>query len=174
MTLPFQWTFPNFSFSDARHVSKEQNFVLKGDIRILVFFVSLFEVFRWDKWYTLKGVCYFYGRCSVAHRECSGWFSMAHETSYRKISQGLNTLRPRQNGRYFPDDIFECIFLKENVWIPIKISLKSVPKSPINNIPAFGSENGLATSHYLKQWWLDYRRIYTSPGPYELSCEIDV
>ena len=48
----------------------------------------------------------------------------------------FNTLRPRQNGRYLPDDIFECIFLKENVWIPIKISLKFVPKSPINNIPA--------------------------------------
>ena len=48
----------------------------------------------------------------------------------------INTLMPRQNGRYFPDDIFECIFLKENVWIPIKISLKFVPKSPINNIPA--------------------------------------
>ena len=27
-------------------------------------------------------------------------------------------------------------FLKENVWILIKISLKCVPKGPINNIPA--------------------------------------
>ena len=50
--------------------------------------------------------------------------------------KAINTLRPRQNGRYLPDDIFECIFLKENAWIPIKISLKFVPKSPINNIPA--------------------------------------
>ena len=33
----------------------------------------------------------------------------------------LNTLRPRQNGRHFPDDIFKCIFLNENVWISIKI-----------------------------------------------------
>ena len=48
----------------------------------------------------------------------------------------INTLRPRQNGCYFPDNISEGIFLKENVWIPIKISLKFVPKSPINNIPA--------------------------------------
>ena len=31
---------------------------------------------------------------------------------------------------------FRMHFLKENVWIPIKISLKFVPKSPINNIPA--------------------------------------
>ena len=26
-----------------------------------------------------------------------------------------NTLRPRHNGRHFPDDIFKCIFLNENV-----------------------------------------------------------
>ena len=36
----------------------------------------------------------------------------------------------------FPDDIFKWIFLNENVWILIKISLKFVPKDPINNIPA--------------------------------------
>ena len=48
----------------------------------------------------------------------------------------FNTLRPRQNGRHFADDIFKCIFLHENVWIPIKISLKFVPKGPVNNIPA--------------------------------------
>ena len=48
----------------------------------------------------------------------------------------LNTLRPRQNGRYFADDIFKCIFLNENFWISLKISLKSVPKGSINNIPA--------------------------------------
>ena len=46
------------------------------------------------------------------------------------------TLRPRQNGRHFAEDIFKCIFLNENVWIPIKISLKFVPQGPINNIPA--------------------------------------
>ena len=47
----------------------------------------------------------------------------------------LNTLRPRQNGRHFPDDIFKWIFLNENVWISINISLKFVPGGPINNIP---------------------------------------
>ena len=50
--------------------------------------------------------------------------------------QWVNTLRPRQNGRHFPDDIFNCIFLNENVCILIKISLKFVPKGPIINIPA--------------------------------------
>ena len=52
-------------------------------------------------------------------------------------SQGpINKLRPRQNGRHFADDILKCIFLNENIWIPIKISLKFVPKGTINNIPA--------------------------------------
>ena len=45
-------------------------------------------------------------------------------------------LRPRQDGCHFPDDIFKCIFLNENVKILIKITLKFVPKGPINNIPA--------------------------------------
>ena len=46
----------------------------------------------------------------------------------------VNTLRPRQNGRHFADDIFKCIFLNENVWIPIKISLKFVPISTIPSL----------------------------------------
>ena len=50
--------------------------------------------------------------------------------------QWVNTLRPRQNGRHFADDIFKCIFLNENVSIAIEISLKFVPKAQINNIPA--------------------------------------
>ena len=34
----------------------------------------------------------------------------------------LNTLRPKQNGRRFPDDmILKIIFLNENMWISIKI-----------------------------------------------------
>ena len=49
---------------------------------------------------------------------------------------GINTLRPRQNGHHFADDTFKRIFLNGNVWISIKISLKFVPKAPINKIPA--------------------------------------
>ena len=33
-------------------------------------------------------------------------------------------------------DIFQCIFLKENVWLSIRISLKFVPKGSTNNITA--------------------------------------
>ena len=48
----------------------------------------------------------------------------------------FNTLWPRQHGRHFPDDISRCIFLTENIWIAINISLSFVPKGPIDNIPA--------------------------------------
>ena len=47
----------------------------------------------------------------------------------------FKTLRPRQNGRHFPDDIFKWIFLNENVGILTNISLKCVPRGLINNIP---------------------------------------
>ena len=50
----------------------------------------------------------------------------------------VNTPRPR-NDRHFQNDIFQCIFLKENVWISIKISLKSAAANR-----QFNSENGLA------------------------------
>ena len=46
----------------------------------------------------------------------------------------VHTLRRRQHGRHFADDTFKHIFLNENVRILIRISLKFVPKGPINNI----------------------------------------
>ena len=42
------------------------------------------------------------------------------------VSEIISTLRPRQNGRHFADDVFKFIFLNENVWILIKISLRFV------------------------------------------------
>ena len=66
-------------------------------------------------------------------RRLCNWIESVHTA---KILQIFNTLRPRQNGWHFPYDIFKCIFLFENVWIWIKISLKFVPKVRINNIPA--------------------------------------
>ena len=52
------------------------------------------------------------------------------------LTAHVNSLRPRQNGRHFADDMFNCISLNENLWIPIEISLKFVPKGSINNKPA--------------------------------------
>ena len=53
-----------------------------------------------------------------------------------KLSFLINILRPRKNGSHFPDGSFKCIYLNENVWISITISLKFVPNGPIDNIEA--------------------------------------
>ena len=40
---------------------------------------------------------------------------------------------PGQNDRHFADDIYQRIFLNENVRLSIQLSLKFLPKGPINN-----------------------------------------
>ena len=42
-------------------------------------------------------------------------------------------MRLKQDSRRFADGIFNCIFLTENICILIKISLKYIHKSLINN-----------------------------------------
>ena len=70
----------------------------------------------------------FPGTCTIVYM--FGVFCLNH------AGPGVNTLRPRQNGRHFADDTFKRIFMNENVRISINISLKFVPKGLINNIPA--------------------------------------
>ena len=65
-----------------------------------------------------------------------------------------NILKAIQYGRHFSDDIFKCISLNENIWISLKLSLKCVPKVPIDHIPACD----------IYQW-----RIYASFGLNELT-----
>ena len=50
--------------------------------------------------------------------------------------QWVNILRPTRNDCNFANDLFKYIFLNENVWISINISLKFLSKGPIDNIPA--------------------------------------
>ena len=52
----------------------------------------------------------------------------------------LNTMRPRQNGCHFPDDILKRIFLDK---YQFNVSLKFVPKVPDDD-SSTGSDNGLA------------------------------
>ena len=93
----------------------------------------------------------------------------------KAFSKQRTPLRPpppplRQNGRLFADDIFRCIFLNEYFLISIKISLKEIcSEGSSKQYSNIGSNNGSApTSHFLDQWWLDYRRIYASLGLNEL------
>ena len=83
-----------------------------------------------------------------------------------EVGSSFSTLRSKQNGRHFEDDIFLRIFVNENIWIPIKISMKFVPKDPINNIPAALAQIMAwcrpGDKPPLIQWWLVSRRIYSS------------
>ena len=80
----------------------------------------------------------------------------------------VNTLRPRQKGRHFPGDTFKRIFLNENA----EISLKFVPKDPINKIPALlqimawrRPGNKPLSEPIMVGYW----RIYASLGLNELT-----
>ena len=44
-----------------------------------------------------------------------------------------NSSPPGQNSCHFADDVFMCIFVNEKFYSLIKISLKIVPKGPIDN-----------------------------------------
>ena len=50
------------------------------------------------------------------------------DAKWHHQAQWVNALKPRQNGRHYPDDILKRIFLNENIWISIKISRKFVVK----------------------------------------------
>ena len=71
-------------------------------------------------------------------RSCKHAFKILWPQLLSRIIAGnrLNSSPPGQNGRHFPDNIFKGIFLNENAFIPIKISLKFIPNGPISNIPA--------------------------------------
>ena len=93
----------------------------------------------------------------------------------------IKTLRLRQNGSHFPDDIFKYIFLNANVWITIKISLKFVPKGSIDNIPALVQIMAWHRPGYkpLNHWWVIYWRIcVTLPQwvnkPATVSCHYNM
>ena len=57
---------------------------------------------------------------------CDWWY---HRLSYRQPAAPITYWDD-----IFTDDIFKCIFMNENVWISLKISLTYVPKVRINNI----------------------------------------
>ena len=66
--------------------------------------------------------------------EQAQWKPATEEDKHRTGKSFFNTLRARQDGHHFPDDILKWIFVNENL-ILIKISLKFVLRGQINNIP---------------------------------------
>ena len=67
----------------------------------------------------------------TGHWNPASWNTRTH------LSDPFNSSPPGQNGRHFADDIFRCIFVNENFCILIKISLKFVPRGPVDNNSAF-------------------------------------
>ena len=59
-----------------------------------------------------------------------------HTLTHCFLCHILNSSPPGQNGRHLADNLFRCIFVNEKFCILIKISLKFVPKHPIDNNPA--------------------------------------
>ena len=55
----------------------------------------------------------------------------------------IQQMEAETNSRHFADDIFKCIFMNENVAIVINISVKLIPESPVNNIPAPGRRQAI-------------------------------
>ena len=68
-----------------------------------------------------------------------GWGSKQCQQNAGVVVNGLTVMdpwTPGQNGHHFADDIFRCNFMNEKLCILIKISLKFVPKDPIDDNPA--------------------------------------
>ena len=74
--------------------------------------------------------------CFISYETVSSYHNIDYVNIDNNGKISINTLRQRQNGCHFPDNSFTWIFLNENIWISIEVSLKFVPKDPINNIPA--------------------------------------
>ena len=113
-------------FHSGSDVTTRQAYLLAGAIGITAIFPILtrhlydYKVIRLGMW--MRVAC-----SSLIYKKVS------RVLTWKRTYRPFNTLRSRQNGRQFPGDIFNCIFFNENVWISITISLKFVPKVPIDN-----------------------------------------
>ena len=102
-------------------------------VKLVVFSRLSTVLFRWFRLIEWRGSLTIQERCAQSPLSCAwvwwGIDSMLH------ISFQINTFRTRQDGRHFAN-IFECIFLNEDISISINISLTFVPEEQINNFPA--------------------------------------
>ena len=110
--------------------SRHRRWRFQGDL------VTFYYVGRWQFWHKLWWLEIFHRHILRGSKLIKTHLRLGWMMLYYFYYHNFNTSRPRQNGRHFADDIFTCIFLNENVWILIKMSLKFIPKGPINSIPA--------------------------------------
>ena len=77
--------------------------------------------------------------CNLIHsRHASSRYHICRQEAWgpNKFWCIIITLKPRQNGRHFTDDIFKSIFLNEKFWISNSISLNYVQYDLIDIISA--------------------------------------
>ena len=89
-----------------------------------------------------------------------------------------NTLRPRQIGRHFCDDIFKYIFLNQMYKLRLIFHWNLFPRVQLTIFQDWfrewlGQADQVA-SHYLKQWWYVYWRIYAILGVNELCLYVHI
>ena len=93
-------------------------------------------------WCDMSVKVFFTSQPAVCSKDCQGNQQSIHQSSVLLLLTNyarnpmVNSLRPRQNGRHFADNIFKCIFLNVNFRVSNKISLKYVPWGLINNMTA--------------------------------------
>ena len=80
-----------------------------------------------------------------------------------RLALSLNTLRPRQNGRHFPDDIFKHICLNESVRISTNISLNFVPRGPIDYKLNQWGHSFLTPICVTRPQWVNYHSQAANP-----------
>ena len=84
---------------------------------------------------------------------------------------------PGQNGRYFADDIFRCIFMNEKFYILIKILLNFVPKVLLTLQLGIDLDNGLSANRRHAIIWanadLIHWRMYVALGGDALSLDVN-
>ena len=101
------------------------------------------------------------------------WILAVHSVWYLWY---VNSLRPRQNDRYFADDIFKCIFFSMKIYeFRLRFHWSLFLRFELTIFQHWFTEwlgAGQATSHYLNQCWLVYRHIYASLGLNELSVDV--
>ena len=87
-----------------------------------VVFISLrgVQVLQYVLWDHIAGA----GYQSAIHKWCLRQWIYYHLRASQSWDP-FNTLRNKQNGFRFAENIFKCTFLKENIYILIEISLKS-------------------------------------------------
>ena len=107
-TWKLKWNGCHFPDDNFKCIFLKGNCCLLIHISLnIVLRVQLIISLHWFRWWLCAE--------EATSRYLNQWWSTSPKHICITRLQYVNTLRPRQNGLYFPDDIFKCIFLNENV-----------------------------------------------------------